>query len=449
MGEYGAMTRKISDQRDEDDAIDAVFTDRTRQVEDENDEVEEILSSIDQSDDDVTFSISVSRHTGTRSGGAWCFDCTPAEFKTVRERLLIEHGPGTYLARVKRNGKFFTKKIIEIDKPNMTPRAAPASQVTDIANAIKSGQDQILNALAGKSPANGDTTTMIFQMMQLQSQQSMELIKALLTRDTPQPKGLGEDLKVVATILELAKQVGGEPRERGLIDIVERVLTSPAAEKIGESLANAIPPQIQSQQTAAIAANPAQDSQGDRKPSRPANQSAAGAGVSHPALAQLPPEIIAQLRNMLAFWVARAKADGDPALYAELALDTIDPALLGAFILRDDLKELAADLNPDVVAHWQWIAEMVEEILRINEENILTASGGKADKAKGTEDAGAVSDPKGAPATNVYSPDNQAPGSADIDGNPKRKSGNGGDNGPVARPSAPGKARTTRKTKSV
>jgi len=445
------VQRRISNQSDDEDIIDIDFDDKSAQVEDERDQIDEILSAIDKSEDDVTFSISVSRHTGTRAGGAWCFDCTPEEFKTVRERLLEEHGPGTYLARLKRNGKFFKKLIIGIDKPQI-PRGAmhQKSQITEIADAIKVNQNQIAAIATGNAPQNNDNSMIatFMQMMQFQSQQSTELIKALLLREQPQARGIGDDLKSVAAILELSQQMSGGEREgRGMIDIVDSFLKSPMAERLGDQIASAIPPQIgapaSGATTPAQLASPAQPAQrAQTNPlARPAQESVAPAPpAGHPLVDSLDPQLKAQLTGMLSFWVQRAKGESPPDLYAHVALDTIDTAMIGAFLLRDDLQNIAAVLLPETQLHWPWISELIAEIKTLIEEDVAAPE--VAPAAPASPEPPLTPSPVASDNTqHVSPPDNPKPAAANADGNTERQSGNESD------AKNNGRARKTRKAK--
>ena len=60
------------------------------------------------------------------------------------------------------------------------------------------------------------------------------------------------------------------------------------------------------------------------------------------------------IQQQLATLVARAKAGSDPALYAELILDTVQPDVVAQFIAAPDAIEKLKAVNPEVANHEDW-----------------------------------------------------------------------------------------------
>ena len=82
--------------------------------------------------------------------------------------------------------------------------------------------------------------------------------------------------------------------------------------------------------------------------------------VHHPEAgpAQVDPNLEAKrmnfLKMQLAILVQRAKRGSDPALYAELILDTVEPEAVAQFITAPDAIEKLTAINPEVANHQEW-----------------------------------------------------------------------------------------------
>lgn len=410
---------------------------------------EEILREFNADGEEKEWRITVKKIDQRTKKQETCFVLSPDEIHSIFDKLKNEFGPGVYRAYVTCNNVLKRNLEYRIAKPLETA-AVPqqASQISDIAQLIRQQNEQMAAIMRGQTPnAPQDPMAMFTAMMGAIA--SMKEVFVQPSQPAADPMKMTE---IFFKGFEMAREVEGGNSSSSVYDVIKEIIRSPLGEKIGDQISH-----LQYQPNAGSAPSPtgvpvARPQPIKQQLNAPAIQVQTNARpadnpnpeqTSVPAgLQGMPQAFIDQMRGQLKMWADRARAGSDPALYADLALDTYEPQVLQMAILRPDLREIAQYLAPESLEVWPWFQQLIEEI-----NAGLTQDIGGEDNGRGmvnTQPEGDV--PDNAPKSNPDAP--SGPAAANPDGNSGRGSGHSGNAKTNAKANAGGKEKSPRKTAS-
>lgn len=397
------------------DGVLEVDAEENRLADDEAAIEREIMSEFDNSDGETEWRVKVKKVNPRTRKQETCFYCSPDELGGLFEKLRADFGPGHYRAYVQKNGQTVRNLGYDIAAPLGVASAQP-SQIADIGKVIERQNEQLSAIMAGRAPAqsSADPTALATSMIASMAAMMKEMREVFAPSAAPAlAGGVTDQIKTLAALMDLADKMGGDRAgrgEKGIADIVDSLIRSPIAERFADQIGKSSPQMLT-----------AVDSPKTLAPSRLQAQSIPRhdqrSENGNTFVAALDPQLRATIAAQLQFWCGRAAANSDPTLYADVALDTTDRAIIGAVLLRDDLREIAAALHPPSIQFWPWISRLIDEI-----RSVLTEDADASDNVQsfaGVEGRGKMSD---APA-----PDDSPPRPDDSHGDAERPIGDGGD----------------------
>lgn len=288
---------------------------------------------------DVNSSVTVYR-TGPNQKNKFLFKCHPGDFSL--EQLRDEYGGGDFRLYITKAGALYKNVGVSIEPPRRVPeQSAPKVVTPDLVDALREMQRQnteqmqlfmlkMTEAMRANIPPPIDPIAMQNQLLaQLAS------MKNLFSRDEgPRENPLDNILKGI----ELAKSLQPAPvGEANTTDVLMEAIRT-----FGKPLAEGV---ARLQETASDSSR--------REPSPIPAQ---------PAVKKGHPDMNVVLRMQLKMLVAKARLSSDPALYADLILDSVAEEQVRAFLLKPTAIDDLIQINPEVAAVRPWFEAVITEI---------------------------------------------------------------------------------------
>ncbi|MES9901017.1 MAG: hypothetical protein ABW148_18625 [Sedimenticola sp.] len=313
--------------------IDGNFEDITDLQKDIDIEMSEIFQEFGGDENDVEFRIYVRKVIPNKAETEHCFICTPSELP-VLDRIKNEYGPGTYKITINKNGKYFKRRKINIAKQILKEVKEDNKNISGIFNNALVNQQQqtdryetllltLINKDTPNTPPPVDPMAMMVSMMGVMMQM----------KDFMTPANSGNNFSELLENVKLIQEItdGGSGGETNLLDL---------AKSFGPGLIEA---------TNKLAEN---------KPVQ--------APLQTPVPSKVEPNEHAEKMNMfsmqLNMLVNKASQNKDPALYADLIMDSISEIEIKSFLEMDDVIGYLASINPHVNSFIPWFTKLIEEI---------------------------------------------------------------------------------------
>lgn len=310
--------------------IDAESEDVQHQVDMDNAEEADIAAELGNADGDTVFVIKVHKHVPNSKDMLYCMEGTIADLPII-PKLQKAWGAGKYRIQILKNGKFYKRYHVSVAPlPVFGPEPSP-QQTTQPANdpqVIALLQTLVQRTAEPPKPAFQLTPEGIATMIGAAAT-AITAIKSLL----PPPVNQMETLK---TVLEISQQFQGSAasdREPTFMETVARVLTNP---EIVGTLGAVIAPQAQGAQPKQLAAP---------RPQQPTPEQATAA----------------QVQAQLAYMCTRAQKGSDPGLYAELIIDSFDPALVAQMTAPGAIEYVLA-MHPPAAQYRPWFEALLTSL---------------------------------------------------------------------------------------
>lgn len=316
--------------------ISAEFDDVSAQVEDDYKEENEIAAEFGVADGDTHFMYKVWRYIPLSKDFEYCFEGTVADLPLI-PKLQKEWGGGKYRVQVYKNGKYYRRYMPVVASPPIAP------QQLALAATPQTGNDPaviaLLQKLIEKQEAQQPTRMGVGEIVAIIGA-AAPILTTLKTLFAPPQNN---QLDTVVKVLEVAAQFqgGGSDREPTILETIAKVVTNP---ELMQTIGGALQPQQAQIVTPQIA-----------PPQQPKPQ---------PSKEQMDAAII---RQQLAMLVTRAQKSSDPGLYAELLIDSVEPAMLqqlaapGALALIEMLHPPCATYRPWFEALLTSLQEQLQE----------------------------------------------------------------------------------------
>jgi len=313
-------------------------------------QLSEMFEQFGGDENDAQFKINIYRVQEGRGELGYCFSCVPSELP-ILDKIRDDYGPGKYEIRVyektdKTRLKKRTKLVIEKaqKKPVVTvPVQQNTGELKDVITAMMDMQqksmEQFQQLMLARQPVQPPVAPAIDPMQMMTSMvTAMAKLNGMMPR--PEASGMDQFIKGIEVAKELAVESSGG--EKGMADVLINM-----AKEFGQPIM---------QMVNKMDSMPAQ-------PVQPGGQSPAP---------QLPPQSVQptqendpmfMLKMQLKMLVNKAAANADPALYADLILDSMPEAQIREFLGQPNLREFLTELNPAVLNYWPWFEQLQAEVL--------------------------------------------------------------------------------------
>lgn len=356
---------RITDQTDrDDDPIDAAFEDRSAQVQDEADELEQFKSAFGQDSDTATFHCKLYLVPQNSSKRPYLMTISKGDLENVNEIVLQRYGSGDYEARLMKieNGRTSIAKRItfSVIAPKTVAPQMPAQNDTALVTAVSQlgeivrdmQRAQTVRTIESRPPMSAaDIATLVTA-----GAAAFTTLKTAFAT----PQSTINPLEVVTSVIDLVKSSQNEGREKGLIDLVSDIITSDALPKLIENIqiaprtATPAPPRPQlqspqSQMQPQTQPQPQPQAQPQTPPPPPLRDTAPDTAL--PTVAALQP--------LLARMVTRAAKGSDPALYADWLLDQEELTPLLPLLAQPNIISQLIEYEPAVAAHVKWFVDLL------------------------------------------------------------------------------------------
>jgi hypothetical protein len=287
------------------------------------------------------------------------------ELFPLQERLRTKWRGGTFEVIVFKDGKIWKNKTYRIasqpseDVQRISPATVQDGNMSQIAEMLRQ-QSELIASLRNEAPRVDPMEEMTRTL------QMMQMMKNVFGDNSSNVDPTAMMLKGI----ELVEKVrgDGESGEENMYSFLKSVFTSPLTQNILQAprphpMARPLP----------MARFTAQDA-----PPKPDAPDGEGAPPVPAIVAMLPRAAQEQARDQVLYWLDRAKADKDPILYAELAVDTYEEDYIKAVLLHPDVKKVIAYFAPETRYREElaaWFGELLDNIaILTNEPNAPTTN---------------------------------------------------------------------------
>jgi hypothetical protein len=348
------QTRQITDQSEDDTPIlEAGFEDVSGLVDAQEAMADAINAEIGTPDGDVRWKIRVYRVDPRGKDMAYLFELIGESIEGLSNRLRDEYGTGKYVARVYKNSKLYKAPVFNVEAAKNAPPPAMDHGGSALVHAVTQ-QGAILNtvvqqlvALKQAPPAAASPVDPV-GMMKAMAEMLGSLQSAI--PKPPPPPPAPDPMAIMSTAIEMAKSLQDGGRDKSMIEVVAEFMQSDLMKTVvqnAQQQQNAQPPQIQQPRP--------------RPQIQPPSPGAAPPVAPAPAA---PPqnEDEAKFAALLTMLIARAAADGDPVLWADVIEETVDRPTLEALLKLPDPVGAMAAYNPAVATYRVWFASLIEAL---------------------------------------------------------------------------------------
>ena len=351
-----AIKRLSKDENDADDIqfdefIQSKSEDITELQGDIDAELNSITSEFGKDKNEVDFKIKLMRVLERKGEREWLFDILPSELP-VMDRVKEEYGGGKYEASVFKNGKLYRKFNFNIATPRQN-FVMPKSPTTDITQliAIMNAQEEKRFAQLKELLVNRVPATPTIDPMQMMGSMVAMMVQMKNLMPAPVVHDNNNQIEFLLKGLEIARDFGGSGSNGGggestMMDVVRDLIKSPL---LGSAI-SAVATQAQP-----IVNKPVENNlRLDSPKQNISNQDNTGGQKVNP--------FISSYLNML---VKKAAQDADTGLYAEYILDNMPENLVREYIVRDDLLDFLATINPDAKNYHPWFLKLKNDIIEL------------------------------------------------------------------------------------
>lgn len=296
---------------------------------------------------------------------AYVFKCTPDAFSL--DTLRDKYNGGEFRLFITKEGQLWKNKTVYVEPKQASAGEAPPTQAAELAAAMREGfakqaelMANVLRTIATPAPSP------VSLLSGIDIPAAITAISALLSTlrpppPQPVPQGVNPDraIDMLMKGFELARELKGNEggAEPTLMGLMSDLLKSPM---VGQMVA-AAQAQPQAQQRIAPPRPPQQPPKPPAQPlAPPLNTPPVQVPAQSFASETQPEPVNPMLTQYLALLCAKAADGADPALYADLVLDNLDPDLLDTLLARlpTPVDGLIAD-HAAVAEHREWFEQLV------------------------------------------------------------------------------------------
>ncbi len=385
---------------------------------DEPDDVElSILSEMNATDDDVTWSFDVNRVSGPAKLGnkePFLFSGDASDIAGLKVRLRDECGTGTYRVRIKRNGILYRRFDISVETPTRI-QAAPQSEIGTVLAAIQASNErtmQLLERMAERShaPASQFDPVAMFAAMgtimanfqKMIPPQQPPVVQPVMQGPNPQD-AMKEVMNLFREGVEFAQSINPREPASGMTGILERLLDSPLLAKLAEGVQPPQAPQtiklppprnpgaapVPRPAPSPVVANsgpaPVPEPQNGMGPQAvPVDHQgefsgdfAEGESIGEiaPAVETMKaptpeefmtavasnPQLQQQIKGAIDYLISRSVKGSEPEFYAEWLLDNWPDELIDVILATPELLSQLQTYIPDIAPHRGWFERLLAE----------------------------------------------------------------------------------------
>ena len=323
-------------------------------------ELNAIFAELGSDKAEVTFKIRVDKVLEGKGEMAYCFSCLPSELP-IMDRIRDDFGSGKYQIRVWKivpgtGARLIKKPIINIMSPikKKTLLENNMPDMPEIMRAISESNKQTLEQVHTLLSMNKSAPAIAApQINPMQMLIDLAPVIAALKGLFPTQNN-NANIEMLVKGMDLMKDVNSDSGgEKGLADVL---IT--AAKEFGGP--------ILEMTKVAAAQGPVPAPAHVQVPGTPPPVM-----VTHPPIINTPTlqsqsetnQMGMMLKMQVNGLVQKAENKADPALYADLIIDSMTELQIKEFIGRPDLKEFLISINPKIATLWPWFEQLRVEVL--------------------------------------------------------------------------------------
>lgn len=308
------------------------------------------LSSIFQEfggdDNDTIFKINIKRVMKGKGELEHCFSCLASELPVI-DRIKNEFGAGAYEIWIYKNGKILKRPKLNIAQQLENKSVPPNdtninSLVSVILQSQKEQNEKFENLLISVSNNNSnqpafDPMTMMGSMVGMMVQ-----MKEFIS-----PQNGNDKFTDMIELVKVVKEIGGDNEgggrnfTDGMVDLARAF--GPGLLEVTSKLSDRATENKQTVDEAPVNIK-----------EQPINQE------NNPSAEEA--QRMQMFKMQVGMLVNKASTGSDPALYADLVLDSIPEEKIKEFISQPDVIGYLMTINPDVGNYKEWFSNLIEEI---------------------------------------------------------------------------------------
>lgn len=416
-----------------------ISLENTELLEEEVDQTEQsILAEMNATEDDVTWTYSVSRVVGAAKSGVkepFLFEGDAIEITGLKVRLRDECGTGTYRVRVYRNKVLYRRFDLSVEAPLKQPEKN-SSDMSAVMAAIQSSHDKTMQVMERLMERQAQPSQPAFDPVAMFA--GIGTIMANFQKMIPAPpppptapekaasaespaKMMKEVMDLFRQGVDFAQTINPPERSGGMTGIVERLLDSPLLAKLAEGVQApatpqplTLPPPRQPGAQPPLAAprpvaQPQPFAQPNPTPAAPTapqavldenfepEQDSASITEIAPSIKPTPqemltaiqsnPQVQQQISQAIQYLVTRAERGSDAGYYAEWVLDNWPEELIDLMISTPDIVSMLEPFVEGLTAQRRWFTELVDACREMVEDDIRQANGGDTNAPSRTDAA--------------------------------------------------------------
>lgn len=283
-------------------------------------------------------------------------------------RLRDEFGTGRYRIRVLQNKRLWKRFDIAVERAVKPANPAqPQSEMATVLAAMGKQNEQIISLLsrpqtfAPMAAPVTDPVAMFKVMFDMFKEFKPQPVAQQVVAPILAPE---KAIELILQGVKLREEVGGDTREKGMMDIISDLLNSPIVTEIAKNMSGTQPPLKLPplRRRAAGTPAPAQVNSKVTPPIPPAPQ-------EQPANSQ-----VAEFRKIILYLLARAQSGSSFETYAEWAFDSLPPPMIDSFLAQPQLVDIMQGIVPEIAPHREWFVKVVDELrLLVNDANAAQA----------------------------------------------------------------------------
>lgn len=332
--------------------IDGTSEDITALQDDIDSQLDSIFQEFGGDENDTIFKIHVKRVMKNKGELEHCFSCLASELPVI-DRIKNDFGAGAYEIWIYKDGKILKRPKLniakQIEKENTSTNDSNINSIiSTILQSQKEQNEKFENLVVTISNNNNQP---VFDPMSMMS--SMVGMMAQM-KDFINPQNGNDKFSEMIEVIKIVKEIGGDNEGSG------RNFTDGMVD-----LAKAFGPGL-IEVTSKLSDRASENNQSIQK--APVNMQEQPINKENTSDAE--EQRMQMFKMQLGMLVHKASTGSDPALYADLVLDSIPEEKIREFISHPDVIGYLMSINPDVGNYKEWFTNLMGEInSALNEAN--------------------------------------------------------------------------------
>lgn len=289
---------------------------------------------------------------------AYMFSCSPEAFSL--DDLRDKYNGGEFRLYITRDGRPWRNLRVNVEPKQRGAEPDAPAPVSELAAVMREGFTQQMELMkqlvAARAPSSFDWRVIAELVPQV-----IAALRLIVPQPAPSPPPAETHaIDMLMKGFELARELRSEASgDDGLLGVVRDLLKSPLlAQAVAAQQAQPVVPRV----VRPAAVTPAVTPPAQPAASVPPVTSPSGLTALKEKQDMTPPDKYAALKLYASFILQKARAEADPALYADLVLDNAPDDLLNEIRSNPKILDEVCANVPDLIPARAWMAELVEII---------------------------------------------------------------------------------------